>query len=220
MWCLHDSCVIHHPQLLPHCKIYDKRDHARIHQKWHAECLCQKDRKKCLTFWHKRLNQRSKRLAETIKWTNLRTMNNLWYRQGKQSRNPKRDGYCRENKRRLRYRKYSSLVIDIMGIVCKLKLTRLSTIHDLLLTFVSTVHAYHQFGRRNYVFDMNSDDPSVKDNERLRRTNTIPIKHNFVKAGTPLPREMETFWPSNTGKLLLEKLVHSHLRQNVPETWE
>ena len=91
------------------------------------------------------------------------------------------------------HRKYSSFVIDIMGIVCKLKLTSLSTIHDLLLTFVSTVHVYHQFGRRNYVFDMNSDDPSVKDNERLRRTNTIPIEHNFVKAGTSLPREMETF---------------------------
>ena len=68
-----------------------------------------------------------------------------------------------------------------MGIVRKLKLTSLSTFHD-LSTFVSAVDIYHQFWRRSYVFDMNSDDPSVKVNERLRCTNTIPIERSSIEA--------------------------------------
>ncbi len=77
---------------------------------------------------------------------------------------------------------------------------------------------YQQFGKCDYVFDMYSEEPSVKDSERKRRSNIIPIEHSSIEPDMPLPTQMETFWPSNTNKLLLEKLIYDHLRRNTPDT--
>ena len=65
---------------------------------------------------------------------------------------------------------------------------------------------------------MYCEDPSMKDTERMRCTDTVPIEHSSITPGTPLPKEMETFWPSNISKLLLKKPIYFHLRGNAPET--
>jgi len=52
----------------------------------------------------------------------------------------------------------------------------------------------------------------------MRRCDTLPIEHSSIEPGTPLPKKMETFWPSNINKLLLEKCIYCHLRGNSPET--
>ncbi len=73
------------------------------------------------------------------------------------------------------------IVIDIMATdVLKVRLTGLTTFQDLLSAFVSFLDVYHQFGRCDYLFDMYSDDPSVKDSERMRRADTVPIEHSSI----------------------------------------
>ena len=90
--------------------------------------------------------------------------------------------------------------------------------NDLQSDFMSYTDIYRQFGRCDYVFDMYSDDPSVKDSERKRRTETVPIEYSAVEPSTPLPIDIKTLWPSNNSKLLLEKLICDHLRSNIPHT--
>ena len=113
------------------------------------------------------------------------------------------------------HQRNSSFIIDVMSVVRKLRVTGLSTFHDFLHAFGSSLDAYRHFGRCDFVFDMYPEDPSVKDSERMRRTNTVAIEHSSLKPETPLPKEMETFWPSNKNKLLLEKLIHGYLRSSA-----
>ena len=75
----------------------------------------------------------------------------------------------------------------------------------------------HKGGCDN-VFDMYSEEPSVKDSERMRRSTTVPIEHSSIEPGTPLPKQMDTFWPSKVNKLLLEKLIYAHIQRNTPVT--
>jgi hypothetical protein len=63
---------------------------------------------------------------------------------------------------------------------------------------------------------MYSEDPSVKDSERLRRAECAPIEYSGIEMGTPLPKKMDSFWPSNNNKLNLEKLIYSYLK-NAPQ---
>ena len=112
----------------------------------------------------------------------------------------------------------SSFIIDVMSTVRKIRTAGLSKFQDLLLAFMAFSNVFHQFGRCDYVFDMYSDDPSVKDSERMRRAERVPIELSFIEPDTPLPKEMETFWPSNMNKLHLEKLAYSHLCLNTPTT--
>lgn len=116
------------------------------------------------------------------------------------------------------HRKDASFVVDIMATIRKVNVTKLSTFNDLLSNFMSFSAIYHQFGRTDYVFDMYSDDPSVKDSERKRRSDTVPIEYTSIEPSTPLPKDMNTFWPSNNNKLLLEKLIYSHVRSNIANT--
>ena len=115
------------------------------------------------------------------------------------------------------HRSNSSFVVDIMATVRKVNVSG-STFSDFLSGFMSYTNTYRQFGRCNYMFDMYSDEPSVKDSERKRRTGTIPIEYSVIEQSTPLPKDMKTFWPSNNNKLLIEKFIYSHLRSNIPHT--
>ena len=70
---------------------------------------------------------------------------------------------------------------------------------------------FHQFGRCDYVFDMYSEEPSVKDSERKRRSDVSPIEYSSINPRLPLPKDMKMFWPYKNNKLLLKKLVYQHL---------
>ena len=63
------------------------------------------------------------------------------------------------------------------------------------------------------MFDIYHDNPSVKDSERLRRQDSCPINLSEISDSTPLPKDMATFWPSNSNEALLEKLVYMSLRK-------
>lgn len=78
---------------------------------------------------------------------------------------------------------------------------KMSTFDD-LSRFLSLTSKYHEFGRFDYVFDMYSNAPSMKDSERKRRCDNVPIEYSYIDRSAPLPKDMGTFWPSNTNKLL------------------
>ena len=88
----------------------------------------------------------------------------------------------------------------------------MSTFDYLLSGFLSLTSKYHEFGRCDYVFDMYSNAPSVKDSERKRRNDKVPIEYSSIDRSSPLPKDMGTFWPSNTNKLLVEQLIYCHLQ--------
>jgi len=62
---------------------------------------------------------------------------------------------------------------------------------------------------------MYSNAPLVKDGERKRRCDKVPIEYSSIERSSPLPQEMGTFWPSNSNKLLVEKLIYCHLRTHA-----
>ena len=79
----------------------------------------------------------------------------------------------------------------------KVPTAKLSTFED-LPRFLSLTTKFHEHGRSDYVFDMYSNDPSVKDSERKRRCDKVPVKCTEIKPTTPLPKDIATFWPCST----------------------
>ena len=51
----------------------------------------------------------------------------------------------------------------------------------------------------------------MKDSERIRRADTIPIEYSKIEPCTPIPRQMNKFWASNRNKLQLEKMIYDDL---------
>ena len=119
-----------------------------------------------------------------------------------------------------RHSNNAAFIIDVMASVRRVNISNLYKFDNLLVTFVSSSEAYRRFGRFDYVFDMYSEEPSAKDSERKRRNNTESIEYSSIIPSSPLPKDMNTFWPSNNNKLLLEKLIYNHIRRNRPTSGE
>ena len=112
-----------------------------------------------------------------------------------------------------------SFVVDVMANLRKIPHKEFSTFGQLLTQFVTNFYSPFKSGRLNFVFDIYNDEPSVKDNERLRRKESTPINLSEIKDSTPLPKDLKTFWPSNSNKYLLEKLLYttiSTIKSNYP----
>ena len=107
----------------------------------------------------------------------------------------------------------SAFVIDVMAAVRRLPLSGLADFSDLLSQLTQITDVYHRYGRCDYIFDIYSENPSVKDSERLRRSTVTPVTLSTVEQTTPLPKDISTFWPSSKNKLLLEKLIYNHVRE-------
>ena len=113
------------------------------------------------------------------------------------------------------HRKGSCFIWDVMAIFRKINLYKSTKFQDLLANFISTSDTYRKFGRCDFVFDMYPDNVTVKDSERKRRAEKIPIEYTSINPSSQLPKHMDTFWPSNNNKDLLEKMTYSHLRSTV-----
>ena len=119
-----------------------------------------------------------------------------------------------------RHSNNAAFIIDVMASVRRVNISNLYKFDDLLVTFVSSSEAYRWFGRFDYVFDMYSEEPSAKDSERKRRNSMESIEYSSIIPSSPLPKDMNTFWPSNNNKPLLEKLIYNHIRRNHPTSGE
>ena len=94
----------------------------------------------------------------------------------------------------------SAFLIDVMAAVCRMPLTGLANFCDLLSNSTQMTDVYHQYGRCDYIFDIYSDNPSVKDNERLRRCSVTPVVLSEVAQTMPLLKNMATVWSSKKKK--------------------
>ena len=59
---------------------------------------------------------------------------------------------------------------------------------------------------------------SIKESERIRRQDKAPIEMNSIHYDTPLPIEMDRFWPSSNNKLKLQMLLHTQAIKHGIET--
>ena len=60
----------------------------------------------------------------------------------------------------------------------------------------------------------------LRKRKRKRRNNMGSIEYSSIIPSSLLPKDMDTCWPSNNNKLLLEKLIYNHIRQNLPTSGE
>ena len=82
-------------------------------------------------------------------------------------------------------------------------------------TFVKFVHNFLTFvknaasgaSRIDLVFD-SYIERTIKDSVRQKRANTPAIELNKIERTKPLPKQMDTFWPSAKNKAHLERLIH------------
>ena len=64
--------------------------------------------------------------------------------------------------------------------------------------------------RIDFIFDSYIEG-SVKDSERLRRTQKPPVLYSNITLESKLPRDMDSFWPSAANKAKLEQLMKGWL---------
>ena len=100
--------------------------------------------------------------------------------------------------------------VDVMASLRKMHISDMKTFSDLVSKIID-MNILYQHGRCDFVFDMYTDSPSVKDSERQRRAKSTPVVLSTIDGKTPLPKDMSTFWPSSQNKFQLEKLVYDSL---------
>ena len=104
----------------------------------------------------------------------------------------------------------TACLVDVMANVRKIKTKTRETktfgefVHN-FLNFVK--NSAHGASRVDLVFDSYLDK-TIKDSERKRRARTSAVELNKVERETPLPVQIEKFWPSSKNKANLETLIH------------
>ena len=82
----------------------------------------------------------------------------------------------------------ASFIVDVMANIRKVNLTNHSNFGDMMDNFISFMGIFHQLSRCDYIFDMYSKKPSIKDSERKFEYNPINIRLHLTK-------DMKMFWP-------------------------
>ena len=109
-----------------------------------------------------------------------------------------------------RHQHDSAFVVDVMALVRQLPLNGLKVFGDFLHLIDKNTSVYHSHGRCDYVFDIYTDAPSVKDQEHARRHTVRPVELSQIRPDSPLP-DMDTFWPAQSNKMLLQQLIYQHV---------
>ena len=87
-----------------------------------------------------------------------------------------------------------------MANIRKVQTVKLSTFDDLLSEFLTMTSKYHEFGQCDYVFDMYSNESTVRDSERKRRCKNIPIEYSTNTGVAPVPKDWTSFGPLSSNK--------------------
>ena len=102
-------------------------------------------------------------------------------------------------------------IVDVMANVRKLKTSSMSTFGELCNQFLSMVFGVCKNASRiDFIFDSYIEG-SVKDSERLRRTQKTPVLYSNIALESKLARDMDSFWPSAANKVKLEQLIEGYL---------
>ena len=104
-------------------------------------------------------------------------------------------------------------LVDVMANVRKINLTGIGSFGELCNSFLSYVMSLSKHASEiHFIFDWYKEG-TVKDSERSRRYESMPIDINVIKDDTSLPVEMTTFWVSNSNKEKLQNLLRAHIKQ-------
>ena len=88
----------------------------------------------------------------------------------------------------------------------------INTFGDLSLSFLLWIKKLCVAAERiDFIFDTYVTELSVKDSERARRCNDVPIEISMISSETPLPNNFDTFWSSSRNKEKLLNLIRSEL---------
>lgn len=108
----------------------------------------------------------------------------------------------------------TSYILDVMAAIRKIGTKNhlnFGNLCDAVLRYVQT--SAKNAKRIDLIFDSYLKR-TIKDSERQRRKMKSPIELQDISRETPLPIEMDRFWPSGKNKLRLQKLLHQEtLRQ-------
>ncbi len=138
---------------------------------------------------------------------------------------PSKSDLCTELEKRLTPNEYvepnewmprsSSWIVDVMSALRGLKVTSLKTYGELCSKLIEKILGICREPERiDFVFDTYLEG-SVKDSERLRRLNDIPIEINNLTSATPLPVKMSTFWGSSANKTKLQTVLRCVIEENA-----
>jgi len=85
-------------------------------------------------------------------------------------------------------------LVDVMAYIRKVAVRNLHTFGDLCTAFIQMImHICKYADRIDFIFD-SYVEMSIKDSERIRRSNTKPIEISTIKDDTPLPVMMDAFF--------------------------
>lgn len=99
-------------------------------------------------------------------------------------------------------------IVDVMSNVRKMKTSNVRTFGDFCNNTLNATQYITKCASKIYLVFDSYIEMSVKDSERQRREKKPPIELHYINKETPLPVEMERFWPSITNKTKLESLLH------------
>ena len=112
----------------------------------------------------------------------------------------------------------TAYIADVMANIRKIKTKHIQTVGNFCEQVLENISAIC-WGpdRLDLVFDSYVEG-SIKDSERIHRQDKAPIEMNSIHYDTPLPIEMDRFWPSSNNKLKLQMLLHTQAIKHGIET--
>ena len=138
---------------------------------------------------------------------------------------PRKSTLCNELEKNLKKEDYihpsvwpachTTYLIDVMACMRRVRVKSLKSFGDFISKgfFDIIQNICRRASRIDFVFDTYLDG-SIKDSERKRRSSNKPIEINSVTEETPLPIDMDTFWPSSGNKIKLQLLLRKWLLAN------
>ena len=105
-------------------------------------------------------------------------------------------------------------VVDVMANIRRTNTKNVKSFKEFLDTFLTSVLSLCRHASRiDFVFDSYIEG-SVKDSERLRRSDHKPIEIANLTLLTPMPKDLTTFWSSNSNKMKLQLLLRNYIIEN------
>ena len=112
----------------------------------------------------------------------------------------------------------TAYIADVIANIRKIKTKDIKTFgnfYEQFLDYISAICGGPD--RLGLVFDSYVEG-SIKESERMRCQDKAPIEMNSIHYDTPLPIEMDRFWPSSNNKLKLQMLLHTQAIKHGIET--
>ena len=99
-------------------------------------------------------------------------------------------------------------IVDVMANIRKMKTSNVRTFGEFCSNTLNATQCIAKCASKIYLVFDSYFEMSIKDSERRKRQKKPPIELHYINKETPLPVEMDRFWPSITNKTKLESLLH------------